>query len=256
MPLLPQLKRQPTPCWLSALDFTREQLPITDILQGSVFYPASAMDGRPVKYLGGYSHSFVYADWNVSQSSLVNNIDTFKGYRMVNSRAVERSELCFNSHQMDLPELAYGDQNHQHGRVGVSPYAVWTIYERLPEFDEVHGPQRFSLLFVGGEGVETFQSLYFSNQCAPSIITLSRCDAFTGNWTQFFPHKGILARSVMQNPTGVPDYIFCDFRSTPESPWPWYSKLEHTVAVPYGRFRLWSRGLGGHGALISASGIG
>jgi len=224
------------------IDALNGQLPIVHILQESVFYPASAMDGRPVKYLGGFSHSFVYADWNVSQNSLTINLDTFKGYRIFYSRAVERSELCFKSFQPIFPELTNGYQDRQRGRASVSPYALWVIYERLPEFDEVHGPERFSLLFIGGEGVETFQSLYFSNQCAPSVITLSRCDAFTGNWTQFFPHEGILARSVMQNPSGTPDYIFCDYRPKPESPWPWYAKLEHTVAVPYGRFRLWSRG--------------
>jgi len=37
--------------------FGNDPLPIDEILQGSVFYPASAMDGRPVKYLAGFSHS-------------------------------------------------------------------------------------------------------------------------------------------------------------------------------------------------------
>jgi len=234
--VLPGLQRHPSPNWLLAIDALHGPLPITQVLQGSVFYPASAMDGRVVKYLGGYRHSFVYADWNISQEFLTENLDTFKGYRIL------QSELCFNSFQPDFPGLAYIHQNHQHGRDSVSPYAVWTIYERTPEFDEHHGPQRFSLLFIGGEGVEAFQSLYFANHCAPSVVTRSRCDAFAHNWTQFFPHEGILARSVMQNPAGTPDYIFCNFRQDPESPWPWYSKLEHTVAIPYGRFRLWSRG--------------
>jgi len=236
------LNRHPAPDWLMAVGALHGQLPIAEVLQGSVFYPASALDGRPVKYLGGFSHSFVYADWNVSQQSLTNNLDTFKGYRILYSRAIERFELCFKSVQPILPELSNGNQDRLRRETRVPPYAMWTIYERLTEFDEAHGPQRFSLLFIGGEGVETFQSLYLSNRCAPSVIALSRCDAFTGNWTQFFPHKGILARSVMLNPSGTPDYIFCDYRSKPESPWPWYSTLEHTVAVPYGRFRLWSRG--------------
>ena len=119
---------------------------------------------------------------------------------------------------------------------------MWAVYDRRLEFDEVHGPERFSLLFVGGEGVETFQSLYYSNQCVPSVITLIRCDAFTGNWTAFFDPEKIFARSVMQNPYGTPDYIFCDYRKEPESPWPWFTKLQRTVVVPYGRLRLWSRG--------------
>lgn len=243
--MLPSLNRRPEPDWLMAFDPLKSQLPIVDILQGSVFYPASAMDGRPVKYLGGFSHSFVYADWDVCKRLLRSNLNTFKGYKIFHSRAIEKHELCFSSFQSRDSELTYGEKNQRHGRGRVMPYAFWTIYERLPEFNEAHGPQRFSLLFIGGEGVETFQSLYFSNQCAPSLIALSRCDAFTHNWTQFFAHRGIFARSVMQNPAGTPEYLFCRFGTKPESPWPLYSKLEHTVAVPYGRFRLWSRGFGG-----------
>ena len=224
-----------------ALSFAIDRLPVAELLQGSVYYPASAIDGRPVKYLAGFSHSFVYADCNISQDALTRNLDTFKGYRRYHSRSVTREELCFKSFQPILPERTDGDPQRQHIQADFSPYALWAIYDRLPEFDEEHGPERFSLLFVGGDGVATFQSLYYSNQCTPSVIALIRCDAFTGNWTQFFDPKTILARSVMQNPYGTPDYMFCEYRQEPEPPWPWYSKLQHTVAVPYGRLRLWSR---------------
>lgn len=223
------------------LDFAHDQIPIADILRGSVFYPASAVDGRPVKYFGGYSHSFVYADCNVSQEGLRTCLDTFKGYRLYYSRSVAREELCFRSFQPVPPEPNDGNPKRLHIRPDFSPYAIWAVYERQSGFDEEHGPDRFSLLFVGGEGVATYQSLYYSNQSAPSVITLIRCDAFTGNWTQFFDPERLLARSVMQNPYGTPDYIFCEYGQEPEPPWPWYSKLQHTVASPYQRLRLWSR---------------
>lgn len=216
-------------------------LPINEILRGSVFYPASAMDGRPVEYLAGFSHSFVYADCNVSRDTLERDLDTFKGYRLFHLRSVTKEELCFKPFTPIVPLTADGDPRHQYLQPGFSPYALWAIYKRHAEFDEAHGPQRFSLLFVGGEGAATFQSLYYSNQCSPSVITLIRCDAFTGNWTAFFDPTKILARSVMQNPNGTPEYIFADYRPEAESPWPWYSELEHTVAVPYGRLRLWRR---------------
>jgi hypothetical protein len=110
----------------------------------------------------------------------------------------------------------------------------------------VHGPERFSLLFVGGEGAATFQALYYSNQCAPSAIVLIKCDAFTGNWTQFFDPTRVFARSVIQNPHGTPKYLFfCDHSRTP--PWPGYSTSQHTVTMTYSgetyqRIRLWGRG--------------
>ena len=240
--MLPELIHHPTPDWLMESGFMNDRLPIADILQGSVFYPASAMDGRPVKYLGGFSHSFVYADCNIAQDDLRRELDTFKGYRIYYSRSVAREELCFRSFQPILPERTDGDPRRQRVRGDFSPYAWWAVYDRRPEYDEAHGPERFSLLFVAGEGVAMFQSLYYSNHCAPSVITLIRCDAFTGNWTTFFDPTKIFTRSVMQNPYGTPDYIFCDDQHEPEPPWPWFSKLQHTIAVPYGRLRLWSRG--------------
>ena len=239
--VIPKLTRQQTPHWLMKLNFAHNQIPIADILRGSVFYPASAVDGRPVKYFGGYSHSFVYADCSITQERLRACLDTFKGYCLYYSRSVAREELCFRFFQPVLPEQNDGNPRKQRIRLGFSPYAIWAVYERQPEFDEDHGPDRFSLLFMGDDGVAAFQSLYYSNQCAPSVITLIRCDAFTGNWTQFFDPEKIFARSVMQNPYGTPDYVLCEYGQEPEPPWPWYSKLQHTVTSPYQRLHLWGR---------------
>jgi hypothetical protein len=232
------------PEWLMALNFEDDRLPIAEILQGSVFYPASGMHGLPVKSFSGYAHSFVYADWNISQDLLTRHLDTFKGYKLAHSRSVCQADLCFKPFQPILPDPSDGDIARQHIRDDFSPYALWTVFDRLPEFTEVHGPERFSLLFVGGDGVATFQSLYYSNQCAPSVVVLIRCDGFSGNWTSFFNPKKIFARSVMNNLYGAPEYIFCDNDfNWPCSPWPWYSKLHHTVTVPDDNLRLWGQGL-------------
>ena len=68
--MLPELIRRPMPEWLMVASLGSDALPIDEILRSSVFYPASAMDGRPVRYLAGFSHSFVYADCNVSRDVL------------------------------------------------------------------------------------------------------------------------------------------------------------------------------------------
>lgn len=242
--MLPELDRQPVPDWLRRFDPNDDRLPVSELLRGSVYYPASSMDGRPVKYLGGYCHSFVYVDCNVSRETLTGNLDTFKGYRLHHSRSVRRDELCFKQFQAILPDRYDGLPSSLH--VSIVPFAVWAIYDRLPGFDESHGPERFSLLFVGGEGVATFQSLYYSNECAPSVIVLIKCDAFTGNWTAFYNPGGIFARSVVQNPFGKPSYLFCE--RGPPPPWPWYSSLRNTVVsilnydgVTHQRLHLWGK---------------
>ncbi len=246
--MIPGLHRRPTPLWLSELRSIFDALPIDQMLTGSVFYPASGLDGRPVKYLGGFSHSFVYADCNVSLEGLTQNLETFKGYRVLGSRTVRKEELCFKSFQ-PIPPISYdGNPEDLHVRKDFSPYALWAIYERLPEFGELHGPERFSLLFVGGEGAASFQALYYSNQRTPSTVVLIKSDAFTGNWTQFFDSRKVFGRSVLQNPHGTPEYLFfCDHSRTP--PWPEYSSLQYTVVSvmnydgrTHQRLRLWARG--------------
>jgi hypothetical protein len=135
-----------------------------------------------------------------------------------------------------------GDPRRLELGANFNPYAQWIIYERRKEFGSNHGPDRFSLLFIAGEGAATFQALYHSNRCAPLAITLIRSDAFAGNWTNFFRPELIFARGVLRNPFGAPEYLFCEFGEEPESPWPSHPHLWHTVASPNGiRLRLWGR---------------
>jgi hypothetical protein len=230
-----------------SFDFSSDELPIYDILNSSVYYPACAMDGRPVQYLGGYCHSFVYVDCNISCGQLLKNLEKFKGYSLSHSRFLNKEQLCFKPYQPIFPEPTDGNPRNLHVQNGFLPYSLWAIYDRLPEFDDTHGPTRFSMLFVGGEGVATFQSLYYSNQCSPLVVTLIKCDAFTGNWTPFFNPKKIFARSVMDNPFGTPDYIFSGYGQD-NPPWPCYPNLLHTEHSAFDcdgttrqLLRLWGR---------------
>lgn len=127
-------------------NFENEPFPIAEILEGSVFYPASRMDGRPVKYLGGLSHSFVYADFDVTRDELERDIDTFKGYHICHLRSVKKEEICYRPFTQMPPQRSDGDPGYLRLRPEFKPYALWAVYERLPNFDDVHGPQRFSSL--------------------------------------------------------------------------------------------------------------
>lgn len=235
----PHLNSYPTPGWLRELENLEQRLPIANVLQGSVFYPASGTDDSPVKYLRGLSHSFVYADWRITQDELTTHLRTlFDGYRCTHTRSVTAAELCIASFQSLLPVRDYGNPWN-----GVAkPYAVWAIYDRDRGNGKEAGPERFSLLCVGGEGLATFRSLYLTNHCTPSVVTLIRCGTggFSGgNRTDFVDSHLEFACSVMQNPHGTPEYLFTYYGGNddghgPESPWPSYSKLHGIVNV-----RLW-----------------
>ncbi len=259
--MLPELTESPVPSWLANAKL-EDPIPIGQLLSGSVFYPASGFDGRPVKYLAGFSHSFVCADWHISRQEVLANLDSFKGYRLLFSRFVEKEELCFNSYRAIPFKTTYymgefkqttDHPQHIHWPRGFQPFAEWAVYERLPGFDKDHGPERFSLLFVGGEGVKTFQELYLSNNCTPSTLVLIKSDAFTGNWTQFFDPQRVLARCVTQNPAGSPEYLLAQYGDDKTSPWPtWFpirvkafaqyrSKVSKSYGLPCEMLVLWRR---------------
>ena len=241
--MIPELTKSAVPQWLENLNPTSE-FPINDVLQGSVFYPACYLDGRPVKYLGGYSHSFVYVDCYIKREDLINNLRTFKGYKLLFNRPLQKTDLCFKYFSPMMPNASEGSARKptEHSDL----FAEWAIYERVDWIEESHGPKRFSLLYIGGEGAATFQALYYSNQCAPSAIVLIKSDGFTGNWTSFRDPYRILAQSVMRNPAGQPEYLFIDSMSEPC--WPWYPiKVSTIVSIldydgrTHQRIVLWGR---------------
>ena len=61
--------------------------------------------------------------------------------------------------------------------------AHWVVFERNADRGEEHGPERFSLLFVCGEGLATFPQLYCSRGRAPKMLCFIQCWGFAGNWT-------------------------------------------------------------------------
>src|SRR5674476_982995 len=46
------------------------------------------------------------------------------------------------------------------------------VYERLEKFDDNFGPLKFSLLYIGGEGVATFQALYWAKKKTAKAVAI------------------------------------------------------------------------------------
>lgn len=245
--MIAELTKYAVPQWLENLTETSD-FPINDVLQGSVYYPACGLDGRPVKYLGGYSHSFVYVDTNMERERFINGLRTFEGYGLVLNRSLQAKDLCFRYFEPMMPKASDGiiREPYYEDR---DIFAEWAVYKRENWLDESHGPKRFSLLYIGGEGAATFQSLYFSNRCAPSVLVLIKSDIWTGNWTEFRDPYGILARSIMRNPAGKPEYLLFESRGGHFiDRWPWYSNKVSTIVsgldydgITHQRLVLWGK---------------
>jgi hypothetical protein len=199
----------PDGAWLEEL--TAETLltvefPIQAILKDSLYYPASGFDGDPIKHLLGTFLSYIYVDYARSHELLMQEIRGrgFNGYRMLGWRAVTRSELVPHGWTPQYPKRE--DGNPRSGYCWAKPpFCDWCIFERLPEMNKDYGPYRFNLLFVGGDGVATFQALYLGNHTAPRGVAIIQDGyGFGFNWTSFRDRRRIFGRSVMDSPYGQP----------------------------------------------------
>ncbi|MCF8227153.1 MAG: hypothetical protein K9J30_14850 [Bacteroidales bacterium] len=73
----------------------------------------------------------------------------------------------------------------------------------------MHGPKRFSLLYLGGEGVASYQALYWTNQMKPKALAIIQPGTGFGlNWTDFRDENRDLGWVVRNNPSGEPDIIY------------------------------------------------
>lgn len=173
------LQQRKMPSWLfNVKDYKDlDKISIKSILENSLFYPASGRDGDPIKYLGGYIHSFIYADNGVTEKKLINSLENenrnFLGYHVefIKSGTFIR---C----------------------------STYIILKRISSFDDKFGPGRISLLFVHDDLMDAFKNLYSDNGKCPEIIALIKSGwMFSDNLSG----DGELAKAV--NETGRPTYM-------------------------------------------------
>jgi len=229
-----KLTHEPIPEWLknanSETKFDRNL-----VLQDSVYYPGSALDGQFLKYYLGFSHSMVYVDAGVSKEKLLENINRIGGYNVVFLKDVTQTELSPlpNLNVELFPEDFYHELQSreqisnalQEAHVNLTgygyksykePYAVWAVFQRRTHTNPSHGPERFSLLFIAGEGVATYSAIYSSNYLYPKSIVFCGADiGFGRNWTYFEKKGGIFERVVMANKSGIPKYLLAWSRYDP-----------------------------------------
>jgi hypothetical protein len=162
-----QLYPREMPEWLENIQ-NLDILPIDDVLENSIYYPASACDYSVIEAFSGFGHSFIYVDPEIKKESLLKNVSkSFHGYSVIASREVKKEELCFRQYNIIYPDSANdGDPSYysrSHKEL-IDPYATWVILGRINTANPSLGPKRISFLFIAGEGVATYQALYFSNQ--------------------------------------------------------------------------------------------
>lgn len=194
---------------LSAQSMREDPFPLHQLLQDSLYYPSCGFDGDPVKYLGGNILSFIYVDYGRTrdEEEYALGYPGFRGYDLLASRSVTEQELTPNGWHPIPP--TYDDGDPLRFRQWVQrPFCTWSIFQRREDIPPEHGPSRFSLLYLGADGVAAFQALYLANHAAPRAIAIIQPGhAFGGNWTDYTNPNLILHRSVIGNSAGQPEVL-------------------------------------------------
>ncbi len=202
--------------WLTKL--TKEEIetgkfPLKDILQNSLYYPSCGFDGGVVKDCNTAARdldivSFIYCDYASGKDAFLEAQNTFSGYHLLGCRDVTHSELTPNGWSPTFPP-GIDKQQYMQYSADWKPFIMWSVFERDAIRDESHGPERFSLLYLGGEGVATYQALYWTNNIsARAIAIIQPGTGFGLNWTDFRDENGALAWVINNNPAGQPELYY------------------------------------------------
>ena len=185
------------------------EFPRQELLQHSFYYPASGHDGDPVAYLAGNFFSFVYADYGITKDDLHKKIQQngFNGYKPIGYRSVSWEELSPNKQSPATSGLPSECLNKRSNWIK-PPFCEWYIFERQSDHDEIHGPKRFSFLFLCEDGVDAFQWLYSDNGLAPLAVAIIQPGrGFDRNDNNFDNPDEIFGQAVMGNQSGHPEFL-------------------------------------------------
>lgn len=203
-------------------------LPLQQILEDSLFYPASGIDGTPIRHWQEGILSFVYVDTSYSKAAFENVIQSAppSGYSVYASRGLSPLELTPRGWTPTIPaELDHERYLAAMDSVGASPataFASRTVFERNSVLSDSHGPLRFSLLFIRAEAVAAYQAIYVSNKIRPKMFAILRPGVgFGGNFSNF---DDVLLSVMKTNLAGMPPWLMQwhnkeNSEDLPDEPW-------------------------------------
>lgn len=185
----------------------KEMIDIKIFLEDSVYYPACAFDGTPIKFLGNLFSNFVYADYYSDYNDLEREISRngLLGYKLINSYLIDAKELFginwedFIRENNDIYNKLQFEWNN--------PFAKIYFFERRASFGDYHGKKNIELLYIKAEGISTYKYLYEKNKIAPKcLVSIVPGLGFGGNFDDY-PKMLI---ELIKSKDKLPQYQFFD----------------------------------------------
>jgi hypothetical protein len=183
---------------------------IKQFLKECVYYPCSAIDGAPVKFLGQRFRSFFYTDYSFKRENLDIRYlrHCFHGYECESVIDVP-VETIFG------PDWAAIKQDHERITENLTmpydpenEYMVLAKFNRLPDFNNQHGAEAFSVLFARCEAITAYKAAFSLKGISPACLCYIRSGiGFGGNFSGF---PCALADAIQQNKDGLPSYLLID----------------------------------------------
>jgi len=189
-----------------------------------VYYPGSGTDGHAVKLFGSShsAHCFMYVDYLMSQSQIEEELAhtspkydrRFNGYHSLARCPVSMQELVpegWTQHINAINTLC----------TPVYPYAFLEVLERNENLDASHGAKRLAILFLGADGIASYDALFCqkSGTAAPFVVLVTD-NGFGGNYDSF--GGGGLLEELASTFKIYPEFLMVADNSIP---WKGYSKL-------------------------------
>ena len=205
------LEAKSTPGWLMSLtvdSMRAEAFPLDNILTDSLYYPCAGFDGRPVQFLSRSIHSFIYVDYGQPLDQLMDELNSdesgFLGYEILGQRNVSQRELAPNGWQpIELPSE---NERPTVTAAMANPFCVWLVFQRAANYDELHGPERFSFVYLSADGAAAYQALF--TKITPRGIAIIQPGAgFGGNYTDYCDPEALFARSVRATGSAMPEFM-------------------------------------------------
>lgn len=225
--------REDVPEWLRKFQPGKSR-PLADFLKSRiVYYPGAEIDGYPVEVFGAShsAHCFVYADYMLSKERLLEELHThgFWGYDVLDEVSFSESEVMRAVHWL---KHFLTDEERREAARGMAdmrlcthpdPYALLAVLERKPGFGDGHGPERFAILFLGADGIATYEAV-FANGNAPQFFGFLLQDhGFGGNYDCF--GRGGLLEKIMVRSKVYPHFVLTEY----DNPYDGYERVGWAV---------------------------